>query len=66
MTSRPFRKTPSGLDSHHAAASWLKRHHRKPSQMAAGIDTIAQCLNLEHEIHHTAAKLRILGFEPLN
>jgi hypothetical protein len=26
---------------------------------------IAQCLNLEHEIHHTASKLFILGFEPL-
>jgi len=31
---------------------------------------IAQCLNLEHEFHHTASKLRILklrilGFEPL-
>jgi hypothetical protein len=28
--------------------------------------TIAQCLNLEHEIHHTCSKLCILGFEPLN
>jgi hypothetical protein len=27
--------------------------------------TIVQCLNLEHEIHHSASKLRILGFEPL-
>jgi hypothetical protein len=27
--------------------------------------TIAQCLNLEHEIHHNASKLCILGFEPL-
>ncbi|HEX4803249.1 MAG TPA: hypothetical protein VFV14_07040 [Myxococcaceae bacterium] len=27
--------------------------------------TIAQCLNLEHEIHHTASKLCVLGFEPL-
>jgi hypothetical protein len=27
--------------------------------------TIAQCLNLEHEMHHTASKLRILSFEPL-
>jgi hypothetical protein len=26
---------------------------------------IAQCLNLEHEIHHTASKLCILGFDPL-
>jgi len=26
---------------------------------------IVQCLNLEHEFHHTASKLRILGFEPL-
>ena len=25
--------------------------------------TIAQCLNLEQEIHHTASKLCILGFE---
>jgi hypothetical protein len=29
------------------------------------LDTIAQCLNLENEIHHTASKLCILGFEPL-
>ena len=27
--------------------------------------TIAQCLNLEHELHHSASKLCILGFEPL-
>jgi|SRR5215472_12332495 len=27
--------------------------------------TIAQCLNLEQEIHHTASKLCILGVEPL-
>jgi hypothetical protein len=27
--------------------------------------TIAQCLNLEHDLHHTASKLFILGFEPL-
>jgi hypothetical protein len=27
---------------------------------------IAQCLNLEHEIHHSVSKLCILGFEPLN
>ena len=27
--------------------------------------TIAQRLNLEHEIHHTVSKLCILGFEPL-
>jgi hypothetical protein len=27
--------------------------------------TIAQRLNLEHEIHDTASKLCILGFEPL-
>jgi putative transposase len=27
--------------------------------------TIAQRLNLKHELHHTGAKLRILGFEPL-
>jgi hypothetical protein len=24
-----------------------------------------QCLNLEREFHHTASKLRVLGFEPL-
>jgi hypothetical protein len=33
--------------------------------MAARTGAIAQCLNLEHEIHHPASKLRILGFEPL-
>jgi hypothetical protein len=35
-------------------------------EMAARTSTIAQCLNLEHEIHNPASKLRILGFEPLN
>ena len=28
-------------------------------------ERIAQCLNLEHDIHYTASKLCILGFEPL-
>jgi hypothetical protein len=28
-------------------------------------ERIAQCLNLEHELHHTASELCILGFEPL-
>jgi hypothetical protein len=27
--------------------------------------TIAQCLNLEDEFHHTVSKLCILGFDPL-
>ena len=31
----------------------------------AACRTNAQCLNLEHEIHDTASKLCILGFEPL-
>jgi len=66
MTSRPFRKIPSGLDSHYAAASRPKRHHRKPARWRQELASIAQCLNLEHEIHNTASKLRILGFEPRN
>jgi len=37
----------------------------KTGQVAATSGTIAQCLNLEHEVHHTASKLCILGFEPL-
>jgi 5-methylcytosine-specific restriction endonuclease McrA len=28
-------------------------------------ECIAQCMNLEHEFHHTASKLCILGFEAL-
>jgi hypothetical protein len=28
-------------------------------------ECIAQCSNLEDELHHTASKLCILGFEPL-
>jgi hypothetical protein len=28
-------------------------------------ECIAQCSNLEQEIHHTCSKLCILGFEPL-
>jgi hypothetical protein len=34
--------------------------------MADRTSTIAQYLDLEHEIHHPASKPRILGFEPLN
>jgi hypothetical protein len=37
----------------------------KTGQVAATSGTIAQCLNLEHEIHQTASRLCILGFEPL-
>ena len=36
-----------------------------PGKMAVLSGIIAQCLNLKHEIHHTASKLCILGFEPL-
>ena len=28
-------------------------------------ERMAQCLSLEHEVHQTASKLCILGFEPL-
>jgi len=28
-------------------------------------ECIAQCLNLEHELHDRASELCILGFEPL-
>ncbi len=53
-----------GRASRRAAASWPKRHHRAGwRQELSG--TIAQCLKLEHEIHDTASKLCILGFEPL-
>src|SRR6516225_3528759 len=42
----------------------VERHHRAGwRQELSG--TIAQCLKLEHEIHDTASKLCILGFEPL-
>jgi hypothetical protein len=27
-------------------------------------ECLAQCLNLEHELRHTASKLCVLGFEP--
>jgi len=37
----------------------------KTGQVAATSGTIAQCLNLEEEIHDIASKLCILGFEPL-
>src|SRR5262249_19556199 len=45
------------------AAYWPRHHHREPSRVAALSSTIAQCLNLQQEIHHTASKLCILGFE---
>ena len=31
-----------------------------------GIAIIAQCVNLEHEFHHDASKVRIFRFEPFN
>jgi|SRR5215471_21363140 hypothetical protein len=47
------------------AASWPRRYHREPTGRQELSRTIAQCFNLEQEIHHTASKLCILGFEPL-
>ena len=47
-----------------SAASWPKRHHRAGSRQELS-GTIAQCLKLEQEIHDSASKLCILGFEPL-
>src|SRR6516164_1003705 len=45
------------------------RHPTSPNlhtkSLLIGTDHIAQCLNLEREFHHTASKLCILGFEPL-
>ena len=52
------------------------RHHIAGNQVMRSTDLgsnfrlrtaecIAQCSNLEHEFHHTASKLCILGFEPL-
>jgi hypothetical protein len=58
-----FPKIPSSLNSHHAAAS--EASSSKTGQVAATSGTIAQCLNLEEEIHDIASKLCILGFEPL-
>jgi hypothetical protein len=60
-----FPKIPSSLNSHHAAASWAEASSSKTGQVAATSGTIAQCLNVEHEIHDIASKLCILGFEPL-
>jgi transposase-like protein len=60
-----FSKIPSGVDSHHGAASLAEASSSKTGQVAATSGTLAQCLNLEHEVHHAASKLRILGFEPL-
>ena len=49
------------------SASWPKRHHRTPARWRQELaSTIAQCLNLEHEINNPASKPRILGFEPLD
>jgi hypothetical protein len=54
------------VDSHHGAASLAEASSSsKTGQVAATSGTLAQCLNLEHEVHHAASKLRILGFEPL-
>jgi hypothetical protein len=43
-----------------------KRHIEKPARWRQDLSgTIAQRLNLEHQIHHTVSKLCILAFEPL-
>jgi hypothetical protein len=48
------------------AASRAKRHIEKPARWRQDLSgTIAQRLNLEHQIHHTVSKLCILAFEPL-
>jgi hypothetical protein len=53
---------------HHLAGNQVMR----PTDLGSNLrlrtaECIAQCmnLNLEHEFHHTASKLCILGFEPL-
>jgi hypothetical protein len=47
-------------------ASWPKRDHRKTARWRQELSgTVAQRLDLEHEIHHAVSKLRILGFKPL-
>jgi len=55
-----------------ATADTPKRASRPESGQAVAYDqlrgqcssVIAQSLNLEHEFHHTASKLRVFGFEP--
>src|SRR6516165_7637648 len=45
------------------AASRAKRHIEKPARWRQDLSgTIAQRLNLEHQIHHTVSKLCILAF----
>jgi hypothetical protein len=40
-----------------------RRHNARCRELSG---TIAQRLNLEHEIHHSVSKLCIFRFEPLN
>src|SRR5215470_792581 len=55
-----------GRISAHTAACWPKRPHQKSARWRHELfGTIAQRLNLKHELHHTVPKLCILGFEPL-
>ena len=50
--------TPSSV-----AATLAARTQTSPKQ---GSPIIAQCVNLEHEFHHDASKVRIFRFEPFN
>jgi hypothetical protein len=50
----PWRSDSAG---EHAAASWPKRHHQKPARRRQELSgTIAQCLDLEDEIHHSRSQ----------
>src|SRR5262249_9361599 len=55
--------------SHHAATSWTMVRNVASSESARSrqelFGTIVQRLNHKHELHHTASKLCVLGFEPL-
>ena len=46
----------------HSGTPTVRRMHGGGQDLSG---TIAQRLNLEHEIHHTVSKLCILAFEPL-
>jgi hypothetical protein len=66
MIGCPFRKIPSGLDPHHAALVLAKADHRTTARWRQELSgTVAQRLDLEHEIYHAVSQLRILGFKPL-
>ena len=66
MTGCPSETHPAYIHMMHPRRGQSVIIENWPGWRQELVGTIAQRLNLEHEIHHSVSKLCILGFEPLN